>query len=145
MELIQIIFDILIYGGASLFVVILISFWISKARNNDLTRTSYSFPTLTTSSQIGTLKLDSVKLNQQPANQQEQSRLRELSTNTQPKIFPIDRQSQRELKIIRKPTFHASTQTSEEFNVYQQKNNLRYTVVNEQMKNAKSRAFNFYL
>jgi hypothetical protein len=148
MELIQIIYSILIYGGLALFVVVLFSFMISKLRTNNLSHSD--LPTAVIAAKyLNDMqhKYYSNTGNQttpQRLNQSEQTGLRKLS-QVQPQIFQIDRSTQRELKIVRKPTFHTNLQSTKDLLNDTQRNNTRYTIVNEQINNSKARVMNFYL
>ncbi len=141
MELIQIIYSIVIYGGVSVVVLFVLFFALSKAKTANI-------------DQIKSPELALVPQNAEHSRNHnpdknkiqnnEQFILRKLS-KPEPQIFKIDQSNQREVKIIRKPTFHTSTDSNQDSYDERNKKSSRYTVVNEQIKKPNSKVMNFYL
>lgn len=138
MELIQIIYDILLFGGILLICVIIISYLMSKSRIEE--EVSYNYA-------------DSI-LNQKPSLLQkkinyEQELFRKKIGSIPPLIFPIDDLKPKEVKIIRKPTV-SKRDSQEEIRIEERHLNktnssTRYTIVNDELKKSRSRAVNYYL
>ena len=138
MELIQIIYDILLWGGTLLVCVIIISYLMSKSKNEeDVTYNSS----------------DSIvrhKSSLQSKINYEQELFRKKIPSVPPLIFPIDDSTPKVVKIIRKPTV-SNRETQEELRIEERHldktngNGKRYTIVNDEMKKSRIRAANFYL
>ncbi len=139
MELIQIIYDILLFGGTLLVCVIIISYLMSKSRIEE--EDSYN-------SAEGNFNLK-LSFLQRKINY-EQELFRKKIGSIPPLIFPIDDLKPKEVKIIRKPTV-SKRDLQEEIRIEERhltKTNdgsKRYTIVNEELKKSRSRAVNFYL
>ena len=139
MELIQIIYDILLYGGTLLVCVIVISYFMSKSRTEE----EVSYNSADSSSNQKTLSLQR-KINY------EQELFREKISFVPPHIFPIDNLKTKEVKIIRKQTV-SKRDSQEEIRIEEKHlnktngNGKRYTIVNDDSMKTKNRAANFYL
>ncbi len=130
MQLIDIIFNVLIFGGALLVIVVFISYIVSKSRDEEQSYKSVLPP-----------KPIVVR------NQIEQPILRNQNLNVV-QLY----NTPKELKVVRKPTV-AKREPPE--NLYEHErlpkrktgdNGKRYTIVNEEMqKSHKPRVINFYL
>ena len=139
MELIQIIYDILLFGGILLVCVIIISYLMSKSRIEEQ----------------GSFNSTWSGLNQKPSELQrkinyEQELFRKKITSIPPQIFSIDDLKPKAVKIIRKATV-SKRDLQEEIRIEERHLNKtnggtkRYTIVNEELKKSRSRAVNFYL
>lgn len=146
MELIQIIYNVLLFGGGFVIVLMIILYMLSKSKAQEL-----PYKRVKESVAVSD-QLIRARVNYQnqiasilPSNQLqwEQSEIRTKSLQPRPQIFPIDQIQQREVKIVRKPTVkgEAKTRTMDDRN----SNGKRYTIVNEDQKRSGSRAINFYL
>jgi len=136
MELIDIIYKVLIYGGVLLSIVILISYLFARLRHNE------------------SKSLDGKKvrtLNDQTIDQKNFQIQRQ--TQIPPLIIHhLDQAKVREVKVVRKPTVSREEQ-ERDFYSYERKkgennngNGSRYTIVNEDMqRTSKTNAVNFYL
>lgn len=139
MELIQIIYDILLFGGILLVCVIIISYLISKSRIEEK----------------GSFNSAWSSLNQKPSELQrkinyEQELFRKKIASIPPQIFSIDDLKPKAVKIIRKSTvskrdLQAEIRMEENHLNKTDGNGKRYTIVNEELKKSRSRAVNFYL
>lgn len=132
MELIQIIYSILFYGGTLLVIVIFISFLMSKSKEN--MEKSINIPKSVTSNN----------------RDNQQKNIRKNETVSYPRIYQINETIPKEIKIIRKPTVtkrEIQEQIRMEENQLRKTSGKRFTVVNDEMKNKKSKfnAANFYL
>ncbi|HOI28192.1 MAG TPA: hypothetical protein PLZ15_00425 [Melioribacteraceae bacterium] len=138
MELIEIIFDILVFGGALLLIVILVSYLISRSNHKQR--------------EIGpesAVKPPSIIKN--PAARKEQSVNRFNPRGNRPVIIEVDHNKSRELKIVRK---YSLSDRDDQQNVQRSKKtgsgtgrstDSRYTIVNEEMNKDKKRmAVNFF-
>lgn len=138
MELIEIIFTILILSGGFLFVVILVSYFISRRKRNDIVlseNTAYAKPVYSRYVQ----------------QQFEQSAINREINNHQPIIFHFDNIKNRPTKIVRKQTFldreiqesirfRSTNSTSKNLS-----NGNRYKIINEELsKDQKPFVVNFY-
>ncbi len=143
MELIQIIYDILLFGGVLLVFVIIVSYLISKTRIDE-----------TVSYNSVDNRFNQKALILQRKINYEQELYRRKMTSIQPQIFPIADIKPKEVKIIRKPT--AYKRDSQEVIRIEEKhlnktngngngNGKRYTIVNDDMNKSRIRAANFYL
>lgn len=139
MELIQIIYDILLFGGTLLVCVIIISYLMSKSRIEE----EVPYNSADSSLNQKSLFLQS-KINY------EQELFRKKISSIPPQIFPIDNLKPKGVKIIRKPTV-SKRDSQEEIRIEEKHlnktngNGKRYTIVNDDMKKSRSRAANFYL
>ena len=139
MELIQIIYDILLYGGILLICVIIISYLMSRSRIED----EVNYSSVDSSSNPKSLLLQS-KINY------EQELFRKKTSSAQPQIFLIDNLEPKEVKIIRKQTV-SKRDSQEEIRIEEKHlnktngNGKRYTIVNDEIRKTKIRAANFYL
>jgi len=149
MELIQIIYSIIIYGGASVIVVLALTFTVAKTKGSNLNQLKaqkivIAQPNLAYSQYRYHTDVNSISRTQN-SHQSEQTNLRKVSAQPQPQIFQIDQIKQRELKIIRKSTFHTATETTKELQNESKQSSTRYTVVNEQLNKSKAKVMNYYL
>jgi len=139
MELIQIIYDILLFGGILLVCVIIISYLMSKSRIEEQ----------------GSFNSTWSGLNQKPSELQrkinyEQELFRKKIASIPPQIFSIDDLKPKAVKIIRKATV-SKRDLQEEIRIEERHLNKtnggtkRYTIVNEELKRSRPRAVNFYL
>ncbi|MCX6175607.1 MAG: hypothetical protein NTZ27_12710 [Ignavibacteriales bacterium] len=139
MELVQIIYNILLFVGTLLVCVIIISYLMSKSRIGE----EVSYNSADSSLNQKSLLLQS-KINY------EQELFREKISAIPPQIFPIDDLKLKEVKIIRKLT--VSKRDSQKGIRIEERhldktngNGKRYTIVNDEVKESRSRAANFYL
>ncbi len=138
MELIEIISDIIIYGGLLLVVVVGFSFFLSKTKTETESLAPHkSMPDK--SRQISTLQ----KINY------EQSLSRKNQAGAYPQIFSLENFKPKEIKIIRKST--VAKRESQESMRFDSKSltrtdgsGIRYTIVNEEQKKKSLKASNFY-
>lgn len=146
MELIQIIYNVLLFGGGFVILLMIILYVLSKSKVHELPHKRVR-ENLAVSDQLirSRVNYQNQIASILPSNQLqwEQSEIRTKSLQPRPQIFPIDQTQQREVKIVRKPTVkgEAKTRTMDDRN----SNGRRYTIVNEEQKRAGSRAINFYL
>lgn len=139
MELIDIISNIIIYGCVLLFLVVLISFVISKTRMEGIKQVSIktSYPAQNATNPVRLIDI-------------EQAISRRDQTIAYPQIFRIDNVKPKEIRIIRKPT-ETRRESQEELRFDAKNptktngNGLRYTIVNDDIKRKSVRAANFYL
>jgi pyruvate-formate lyase len=139
MELIEIIFDVLTYGGSLLVIVVIISYAMSRTNHKEN-------PEISLIKKVEPLFLNTGKLNS------EQAKLRNDSIKHVPVIYLVDTRKNRDLKIVRKPTVH-DRESQENFRQKEnppirktKTNGSRYTIVNEELaKSQKPRVINFYL
>jgi hypothetical protein len=139
MELIEIISDILIFGGVLLVFVVAISFLLFKSKKED--------------NRTGIYKTS--KNAQTPAGLQrrinkEQQTFRNNQTLSYPQIFQITNYTQQELKIVRKRTM--DKRGMQERMIYDDAHlkatngtGVRYTIVNEEINKSNIKTANFYL
>lgn len=146
MELIQIIYSILLFGGGFVLVIMIVSFMLSKSKVQDLPYARVQ-EKVTISNQIIRTRAN---YHNQVASaftnnhvHKEQNEIRNISQQARPQIFPIDQIQPREVKIVRKPTVReeARNKATEE----RKMNGRRYTIVNEDQRKSSNRAINFYL
>ncbi|MEK6553405.1 MAG: hypothetical protein AABZ54_08165 [Bacteroidota bacterium] len=139
MELIQIIYNILLFGGTLLVCVIIISYLMSKSRIEE--EASYN---------SADSRLNQKSLYLQRKINYEQELFRKKISSITPQIFPIADIKPKEVKIIRKPTV-SKRDLQEEIRIEEKHlnktngNGKRYTIVNEERKKSRSRVANFYL
>jgi hypothetical protein len=139
MELIEIISDILILGGVLLILVVLISFFLSKAKQEDERSNIHrTLPNITTSFSV------------QPRMNKEQKAFRKNQTAAYPQIFQLNNYMSKELKIVRKRT--VDTRDVQERRIFDDGHlkatngsGTRYTIVNEEINKSSIKAANFYL
>lgn len=139
MELIEIISDILIFGGVLLILVVLISFFLSKGKKEDERSNIHrTLPNITTSFSV------------QPRMNKEQKAFRKNQTAAYPQIFQLNNYVSKELKIVRKRT--VDTRDVQERRIFDDGHlkttngsGTRYTIVNEEIKKSSIKAANFYL
>ena len=138
MELVDIISDILLYGGGLLAFVIVISFVLSKTKTEEESTISY---------QNSHYKAQQINPLQKVNN--EQSILRKNQTIAYPQIFRLEHFKPKEIKIVRKST--VTKRDSQETLRFDPKhptrtdgNGIRYTIVNENLKKKSLSASNFY-
>ena len=134
MELIEIISDILVFGGVMLVLVVLISFFLSKAK---LESGNASTSKVLTNSTAAQLRINN-----------EQKDFRKNQSVVNPQIFQLNNYSSRELKIVRKRTVDTRDvqermMPDNEHLVSTNGNRTRYTIVNDEL-NKSSKAANFY-
>lgn len=137
MQLIEIITDVLLYGGFLLLVVVFVSFFLSRTKKEE-------------PNEIKRVVIHQ-KLQMPRVINYDQATIRNQIPNT-PQIHFINHQ--KELKVVRKPTV---TDRQAPENIYERErektsqritdgNSQRYTIVNEEMqKGKKARVINFYL
>jgi len=137
MQLIEIITDVLLYGGFLLLIVILVSFFLSRTKREE-------------PAEIKRVIIHQ-KLQMPRVINYDQAMIRNQIPNA-PQIHFINHQ--KELKVVRKPTV---TERQAPENIYERErektsprvtneNGQRYTIVNEeQQKGKKARVINFYL
>ncbi len=137
MELVQIIYDILLFGGALLMVVIAVSYLLSKSKKRSMRNSINSVPSIVLPTRTTA------------AASREQIIYRKDIPAQGAVVFQIDARANRDLKILRKPTV-SKMDTDEHFRheTKQPKrtnyNGRRYTIVNEDMKkNFKPTVINF--
>jgi hypothetical protein len=139
MELIEIISDILIFGGVLLIIVVLMSFFLSKSKKEvEQANIHRSLPSIKTS------------FNMHSGMNKEQQALRNNQTEAYPQIFRLNNYVGKELKIVRKRTVDKKeTQERIMFDDGHLKttngNGTRYTIVNEELKKSGVKAVNYYL
>ena len=134
MELIEIISDILVFGGVMLVLVVLISFFLSKAKLESGNASTNKALTNSTAAQL--------RINN------EQKDFRKNQSVVNPQIFQLNNYSSRELKIVRKRTVDTRDvqermMPDNEHLVSTNGNRTRYTIVNDEL-NKSSKAANFY-
>ncbi|PKL83648.1 MAG: hypothetical protein CVV24_03790 [Ignavibacteriae bacterium HGW-Ignavibacteriae-3] len=138
MNFIEIISSVLIYGGGLLFLVVLISFLLSKMKAEKNRGSVHP---------VRSQKVP--KIGSKDNGGEEQNYFRKNQKNAYPQIYSIESSRQRELKIIRKAT--AFTRDGQES--YRQDsdsqmktggNGTRYTIINNESNKAGSNAANFY-
>jgi len=138
MELVQIIYNILLFVGTLLVCVIIISYLMSKSRIGE--EVFYN---------SGDSSLNQRSFLQQSKINYEQELFRKKISSIPPQIFPIDVKP-KEIKIIRKPTV-SKRDSQEEVRIEERHldktngNGKRYTIVNDEVKKSRSRAVNYYL
>lgn len=145
MELIHIIYNILLFGGGFVIVLMVFSFVLSKSRQQE--NLNNRLATREASEQLIRSRVN--YLNQvasvvpRSKLQWEQNEIRQNTIQPIPKIFSIDQIQPREVKVVRKPTVREEQKTivTEERNT----NSKRYTIVNENQRKTNSRVINFYL
>lgn len=136
MELIQIIYDILIYGGCLLICVIVISFILSRTKKDQgealkqeiMPRSSRSYKSMNVEQQV----------------------MRKNDTTGNPQIFVLYQNKPREVKVVRTPTLiKRDSQVKnrpEENNLSRTNGNgKRYKIVNDEMEKSRRNVANFYL
>ncbi len=134
MELIEIISDILVFGGVMLVLVVLISFFLSKAKLESGNASTNKALTNSTAAQL--------RINN------EQKDFRKNQSVVNPQIFQLNNYSSRKLKIVRKRTVDTRDaqermMPDNEHLVSTNGNRTRYTIVNDEL-NKSSKAANFY-
>ena len=134
MELIEIISDILVFGGVMLVLVVLISFFLSKAKLESGNASTSKALTNSTAAQL--------RINN------EQKDFRKNQSVVNPQIFQLNNYSSRKLKIVRKRTVDTRDvqermMPDNEHLVSTNGNRTRYTIVNDEL-NKSSKAANFY-
>lgn len=139
MELIDITFKVLIFGGALLILVILFSYIISRIKKKE-------------NPQIEIVRQANPLFAQNRVLNYEQSVLRKNVNNSPPLIFHVDQSKNRDIKIVKKPSFNdrelQENQRPKNINIVRktQSNGNRYTIINEEMnKDKKPFVVNFYL
>lgn len=126
MELIEIIYDIAILGAGLLIVVVIISYISSRASHKS-------------KSKVSDFKRNQAVLVPSPVLNYDQGLMRRNVSNQQPLIFHVDQLKNKELKIVRKPTF-----SSQDIPDYHREssppqfrsdnmNGARYTIVNDEL------------
>jgi len=139
MELVQIIYNILLFVGTLLVCVIIISYLMSKSRIEE--EVFYN---------SADSSLNQRSLLQQSKINYEQELFRKKMSSIPPQIFPIDNLKPKEVKLIRKPTV-SKRDSQEEIRIEERHldktngNGKRYTIVNDEVKKSRFRAANFYL
>lgn len=146
MELIQIIYNILLFGGGFVLVIMIVSFMLSKSKQQELPHARVAEKILVSEQIIRSrVNYQNQVASILPSNQLqwEQSEIRNRSVQQVPQIFPIDQKQLREVKVVRKPTVREDTKAraTEE----RKANGRRYTIVNDDQRKSNSRVINFYL
>jgi len=134
MELIEIISDILVFGGVLLVLVVLISFFLSKAKLENGNAGANKALTNGTAAQL--------RMNN------EQKDFRKNQSVVNPQIFQLNNYTSRELKIVRKRTVDTRDvqermMPDNEHLISTNGTRTRYTIVNDTI-NKSSKAANFY-
>jgi len=145
MELIHIIYNILLFGGVFLLVVVIISYSLSKSRQSEIKNhqiINNSIPERIVKARTN-FQHQMAPVTQSSKLQWEQNYLRKKTLQVTPKIFTIEHHQPREIKVVRKPTVREEQETKvTEERIF---NGKRYTIVNENQKKSNSRVINFYL
>jgi hypothetical protein len=149
MELMQIIYSVVIYGGGLFLLFLLFVYQLSKVRNHNTHRIANTYdtdPQTAKWSQLNQQRSMQKQIETQAKSQSEQNELRNKAELKKPVIFQLDQQQPRELKIIRKSTFRDETGRfrSTDENI-KNGNGKRYTIVNDEQNKIKNRASNLYL
>ena len=127
MELIQIIYSVLMLSCGLLILIIVISFFLSKRKKENLQRSNeFKNPDYTGVSKP-VIYLSATK--------------RTKDYSSAPKIFPIDNSKPREVNIIFKQTMTKSSKLK----TNSKNNRQRYTIVNDELYKKNNRAANYYL
>ncbi len=127
MELVQIISEILLYGGALLIVVIAISFLLSRKKKEKIKNSISKVPSV-------------VITNRDPVFTNQNQVLHRRNNQPQaPIVYQIDPRINRDVRILRKPTVtkkEIQERIRQEENSYKRTNGYkkRYTIVNEEIK-----------
>ena len=127
MELVQIISEILVYGGALLIVVIAISFILSRKKKEKIKNSISKVPSV-------------VITNRNPVFTNQNQVLHRRNNQPQaPIVYQIDPRLNRDVRILRKPTVtkkEIQERIRQEENSYKRTNGYkkRYTIVNEEIK-----------
>ncbi len=138
MELIQIIYDILIFGGALLLVVIAISFLISRTKKKEIVNSAVIIPSVVIPKRVTAI------------SNSEQFYYRKNSPPPSPVVYQIDPRLNRDVRILRKPTvtkqeIQERIKQEEKSFKHTNGNGKRYTIVNEEMnKSSRAKVMNFY-
>ncbi|MCX6170482.1 MAG: hypothetical protein NTX65_14145 [Ignavibacteriales bacterium] len=139
MELIEIISDILIFGGILLIFVVLISFLLSKnEREDERANIKKSYRSILTQNNLHS----NMNIEQQA--------FRNNQTSAYPQIFQLNNYAHRELKIVRKRTVETRDIQDRILNddghiKITNGSRTRYTIVNEEINKSNIKAANFYL
>lgn len=138
MKFIEIISDILLYGGGLLFLVVWISFLLSKKKVKEKR------------SAVKTVRSTIVpKIVLNDNGGEEQLYLRKNQSTSYPQIYNIESSRQREIKVVRKASAFARDGQID----YRQDSNsqmkadgigTRYTIINEELNKSSHSAANFY-
>jgi hypothetical protein len=139
MELVEIISNVLIFGGALLFFVVMISFILSKMKREENPAFSHR-----------PKRLKKSKIETDNTVNDEQGIFRKNQNSASPQIFQLDNARQREIKIIRKPTAltrerKENSRPDSNLPAKTEGNGTRYTIVNDELKKSPIKAANFYL
>lgn len=146
MELIQIIFNILVFGGGFFILAVLIAFFISKSREpqkNGLSKSDLLPRKLPIQPYESNLVRQKIYWSDERSSQITQTANR--TSNIGARIYEIDKLQSRELKIVRK------VKTDEAMTIEQLEERLkkvnanRYSIVNDKLKKMNNRAANYYL
>jgi hypothetical protein len=164
MELIQIIYDILLYGGTLLVCVIIISYLLSRSRNEEevyldsvvssstqkslLLQSKINYEQELFRKKISTIIEEEVSSDSNPNQKSlslknkinhEQELFQKKILSIPPLIYPIDVSKTKEIKIIRKPTVskrdtQEKIRNEEKYLNKTNGNGKRYTIVNNDME-----------
>jgi hypothetical protein len=137
MELIQLIYDILLFGWVLLLLVVVISFIHSRKKAKKDNFQQVNFESINRKTVI--------KQNQN--SEVEHQRNGQTTTNLQ--IFRINQYRQKEVKVVRQPTLNERNTQERTYSEDEQVNKTsgdgkRYTIVNEKIKDSRSNAANYY-
>lgn len=134
MELVEIISNLLIFGSGLLFVVVAVSFLLSKVKKEESPELIGSFKHHTEP------VLDNEHLNR------EQQMMREKQSTPAPRIYQLDQFKTHEVKVIRKINYLERLSDEKYYAQEMAKTKKRrYVVVNDQVNKSSHRAMNFYL
>ncbi len=127
MELVQIVYNLLLVGGALLTIVVSISYLLSRSKRKDIKNSSYNIPPAVIA------KRNPIILVQEQIPNVKSSPFKEV------KVYPIDSRVYKDVKVLRKPTVSKREINETIWNetlisTRTKFNGKRYTVVNEDMK-----------
>ena len=137
MELIDIITEILVFGGALLALTVIFSFYISKKKM-----------VADTSSQQS-IKINSIKKSWHSQRSIENEFQRKINEPFHPQIFQIGQSKQLDIRIIPKSSTSApdpSLKTNNSERPTSERNGTsRYKIINDELRKTEEKAVNFYL
>jgi hypothetical protein len=138
MELIQIIYDILIYGGCLLFFVVVVSYFMSKIKKDN----DYGLLPKTV------LPKQTNQNNESLSG--EQRMMRQSNTSSYPQIFVLNQIKPKEVKMVRTQTLEkrdiqVKNRFEENHSNRTNGNGKRYKIVNDEMHKSRFNVANFYL
>lgn len=126
MELVQIVYNLLLVGGALLTIVVSISYLLSRSKRKDVKNSSYNIPPAVIA------KRNPIILAQEQIPNVKPAQVKDV------KVYSIDSRVYKDVKVLRKPTVSKreinETIWNETITSRTKLNGKRYTVVNEDMK-----------